>query len=104
MRHCPLPWRDKSKMLLATSSQATYGQGTHSCGMDEPTLTRIRSSIVRAMFSLDFYSHNTRLYFAILLPAQLDPLFGHTYQGLRTLARCLNNPTFSPGLSTFASC
>ena len=94
LRHCPLPWRDKSKMLLATSSQATYGQGTHSCGIDEPTLTRIRSSIMRAMFSLDFYSHNTHLSFAILLPAQLDPLFSHTYQGLRTLARCLNNPTF----------
>ena len=94
MRHCPLPWRDKSKMLLATSSQATYGQGTHSCGIDEPTLTKIRSDIIRAMFSLDFFSLNTHLAFAVLLPAQLDPLFGYTYQGLRTLARCLHNVSF----------
>ena len=94
MRHCPLPWRDKAKMLVATSSQATYGQGTHTSGMDEPSLTKMRSSIMRAMFSLDFYSHNPHLTFSILLPPQLDPLFCHTYQGLRTLARCLNNASF----------
>ena len=94
MRYCPLPWRDKAKMMVATSSQATFGQGTHSPGMDEPALTKIRSNIIRAMFSLDFYSLNPHLTFAILLPPQVDPLFCHIYQGLRTLARCLTNDTF----------
>ena len=94
MRHCPLPWRDKFKMLLATSTQATYGQGTHSCGVPEEELTKIRSNIIRAMFSVDFYSLNPNLSFAILLPAQLDPLFCHIYQGLRTLARGLKDDSF----------
>lgn len=32
---------------------------------------------------------NTHLIFALFLAPQLDPYFGHIYQGLRTLARCL---------------
>ena len=94
MRHCPLPWRDKAKMLLATKSQATYGQGTHSFTLHDDVLTPIRSDIMRAMYSTDFYSMNPHLTFAILLPPQLDPFFGHIYQGLRTLARCLHEPQF----------
>jgi hypothetical protein len=49
---------------------------------------------MRAMFSTDFYPMSTHLTFAILLPPQLDPLFGHTYQCLRTLARCLRDSNF----------
>lgn len=87
-------------MLLATSTQATYGQGTHSCGVPEEELTKIRSNIIRAMFSVDFYSLNPNLSFAILLPAQLDPLFCHIYQGLRTLARCLKDDSFRTNFQT----
>ena len=46
MRHCPLPWRDKSRMLLATIAQATYGQGTHSFTLADEALTKIRSNIM----------------------------------------------------------
>lgn len=49
---------------------------------------------MRTMFSVDFYSMNTHLTFAILLPPQLDPSFAHVYQTLRTLARCLRQPHF----------
>ena len=94
MRHCPLPWREKSRMLLATKAQATYAQGTHRFTVEEPFLTKIRSNITPAMFSCDFYSMNTQLTFAILLPPQLDPLFGHTYQTLRTLIRCFRDADF----------
>ena len=80
MRHSPL-LRDKSTMLLATKAQATYGQGTHSFRVPDD-LTKIRSGIMRAMFSLDFYPMKTHLTFAILLPPQLDAYFGHVYQGL----------------------
>ena len=59
MRHCPLPWKDKAKMLLASKGQATFGQGTHIFSIPGPDLVKIRSNIMRAMFNTDFYSMNT---------------------------------------------
>lgn len=90
-------------MLLATKSQTTYGQGTHSFTLNEDVLTPARSDIMRAMFSTDFYSMNTHLTFTILLPPQLDPLLGHIYQGLRTLTRCLRDSQFRNKFQTVLS-
>lgn len=94
MRHAPWPWRVKARRLMATQSQATFAQGTHSFSIPDDELTKIRSRIMRTMFSVDFYSMNTHLTFAILLPPQLDPSFAHVYQTLRTIARCLRQPHF----------
>ena len=49
---------------------------------------------MRALSSLDFYPMNPHLTFAILVPPQLDPDFGHVYEGLRTLARYLGDDSF----------
>ena len=104
MRHCPLPWRDKARMLLASKGQATFGQGTHIFSISEPDLVKIRSNIMRAMFSTDFYSMNTHLTFALLLPPQLDPLFGYFYQGLRTLERCMRATPFRQDFKKLLLC
>lgn len=54
--YAPFPWRDKAKRLLATKAQATFAQGTHTFSLTEDVLTKIRSNIMRAMFSVDFFS------------------------------------------------
>jgi len=56
MRYAPFPWRDKAKRLLATKAQATFAQGTHTFSLTDDVLTKIRSNIMRAMFSVDFFS------------------------------------------------
>ena len=82
-------------MLLATQTQAVYGQGTHTFAADLAELKKLRSSIMRSVWNTDCYSMSPYVTFALLLPPQLDPLFGHIYHGLRTLARCVRNPSFA---------
>ena len=94
MRYAPHPWRQKARMLLATQSQATYGQGTHSFQADLAALKKIRSNIMRCLWSTNFYSMNPNITFALLAPPHLDPFFGPVYQGLRTILRCMRQDSF----------
>ena len=48
-----------------------------------------------AWISIPWAHTHTHLTFAILLPPQLDSYFGHVYRGLRALARCLTDDSFS---------
>eukprot|EP00439_Symbiodinium_sp_Y106_P040362 s833_g4.t4 len=95
LKHAPLHWQRKAKMLVATQSQAVYAQGTHTFQADEEELKKVRSTIMRTMWQADCYSMSPYVTFALLLPAQLDPLFGHKYHGLRTLARCMRQHDFA---------
>ena len=82
-------------MLLATQTQAVSCPGTHTFAADLAELKKLRSSIMRSMWKTDCYSMSSYVIFALLLPSQLDPLFGHIYQGLRTIARCVRDPYFA---------
>ncbi len=73
MRHSPHPWRVKSRMLLATQSQATFAQGAHSFQLDLNLLKKVRSSVVRCLWSSDF----------------------HVYQGFRAILRCMQQQAFA---------
>ena len=95
LRYAPVPWKSKAKMLLATQTQALWGQGTHSFTCDVDYLKKIRSDIMRTMFKCDFYSFSVPLTFSLLLPPQLDPFFGPVYHGLRTVTRCMRNNAFA---------
>ena len=81
-------------MLVATRSQAVYAQGTRTFQADEEELKKVGSTIMRTMWQADCYSMSPYVTFALLLPAQLDPLFGHKYHGLRTLACCMRQRDF----------
>ena len=95
LKHIPLHWQRKAKMLVSTQSQAVYAQGTHTFQADEEELKKVRSTIMRTMWQADCYSMSPYVTCALLLPAQLDPLFGHKYHGLRTLARCMRQHDFA---------
>ena len=94
LRHAPFHWKRQCQTLLATQSQACYGQGTHSFQWDVDTLKRVRSDVMRALWHRDFYSMSPLITFAILAPPQLDPTFGPVYYGLRTVARCIRDVDF----------
>ena len=98
MRYAPNPWRDKAKYLLVTQAQATYGQGTHSLGVELDRLKRIRSDVMRCLWSASFYTHNPNLTFAFLVKPQLDPLFAFIYRGLFTVLRCCSSSSFQQTL------
>ncbi|CAE7314212.1 hypothetical protein AK812_SmicGene29856 [Symbiodinium microadriaticum] len=85
LKHIPLHWQRKAKMLVATQSQSVYAQGTHTFQADEEELKKVPSTIMRTMWQTDCYSMSPYITFALLLPAQLDPMFGRKYHGLRTL-------------------
>ncbi|CAE7437407.1 unnamed protein product [Symbiodinium sp. CCMP2592] len=93
-RHSPFHWKRKCQLLLATQSQACYGQGTHSFQWEVETLKGMRSDVMRTLWSRDFYSMSPLITFAILAPPQLDPTFGPIYFGLRTVARCIRDSDF----------
>ena len=95
LKHIPLHWQRKAKMLVATQSQSVYAQGTHTFQADEEELKKVPSTIMRTMWQTDCYSMSPYITFALLLPAQLDPMFGHKYHGLRTLARCMRQHDFA---------
>lgn len=66
-------------MMLATQSQATFGQGTHSMFTDVSILRTVRSDIMRSLWHMDFYSHSPLITMSPLCPVQLDPEFGIRY-------------------------
>lgn len=100
MRHSPHPWRVKARMLLVTQTQATYAQGTHSFQLDLDLLKKVRSNVMRRLWSSDFYTVNPNVTFALLVPPHLDPLFGHIYQRFRTILRCMQEPSFAACLKS----
>ena len=100
MRHSPHPWRVKARMLLVTQTQATYAQGTHSFQLDLDLLKKVRSNVMRCLWSSDFYTMNPNVTFALLVPPHLDPLFGHIYQRFRTILRCMQEPSFAACLKS----
>ena len=91
MGSSPHPFRQKAKMLLATQSQATFGQGTHTVGLDLNTLKKVRSDLMRCLWSTSFYTMNPNLTFTFLVQPHLDLLFAFTYRGLFTMYRCMIN-------------
>ena len=78
--------------MLATQSQATFGQGTHSMFTDVSILRTVRSDIMRSLWHMDFYSHSPLITMSPLCPVQLDPEFGIRYEGLRTVTRVMRLP------------
>lgn len=56
----PRSWMARARMMLATQSQATFGQGTHSMFTDASILRTVRSDIMRSLWQMDFI-HTARL-------------------------------------------
>ena len=73
MRYAPFPWRDKAKRLLATKAQATFAPGTHTFSLTDDVLTKIRSNIMRAMFSVLFHEYTP--HFRIVFATTIGSLF-----------------------------
>ena len=94
LRHAPTHWKKRCHMLVATQTQACYGQGTHSFRWEVDVLKKMRSEVMRTLWQRDFYSMSPLVTFALLAPPQLDPTFGPIYFGLRTTARCMRNAAF----------
>ena len=94
-RRLPLSWPDKAKTLIATQSQATWGQGAHQLPSDQKALNLVRSALMRTFWNEDFYSMSPLLTFALLVPVQLEPTFAMLYTGLLAFQRCMVNCTQS---------
>ena len=88
----PRSWIVRARMMLATQSQATFGQGTHSMFTDVSILRTVRSDIMRSLWHMDFYSHSPLITMSRLCPVQLDPEFGVRYEGLRAVTRVRRLP------------
>lgn len=95
VKHIPRSWMARARLMLATQSQATYGQGTHSIVTDQRCLRGIRSDIMRVLWQQDTYSHSPLITMSLLCPVQLDPEFGVIYEGLRMIMRNMRNLRFA---------
>ncbi|CAE7235511.1 unnamed protein product [Symbiodinium sp. CCMP2592] len=92
IRHVPRSWADRSRMMMATQSQALFGQGTHAIAADVTYLRTVRTEVMRSLWGCEFYSMSPLVTMAILCPVQLDPEFGAAYEGLRTVMRIMRVP------------
>ena len=99
VRHVPLGWKQRARMMLAMQSQATFGQGTHGLVENVDYLKKVRSEIMRALWKADFYSCSPLVTMALLVPVQLDPEFGAIYDGLRTVMRFMRDPVTATEMS-----
>ena len=95
MHHSPHPWRVKERMLLVTQTQATYAQGTHSFQLDLHLLKKVRSNVMRCLWSSDFYTMNPNVTFALLVPPHLaihyNPLTYTVFLTIHYNIRSLNH-------------
>ena len=83
----------RARMMLATQSQATFGQGSHGLVMENlDYLKKVRADIIRSLWKMDAYSCSPLVTMAILVPVQLDPEFGCIYEGLRAIMRYVRRP------------
>ena len=83
----------RARMMLATQSQATFGQGSHGLVMENlDYLKKVRADIMRSLWKMDAYSCSPLVTMAILVPVQLDPESGCIYEGLRAIMRYVRRP------------
>jgi hypothetical protein len=92
VRRFPGGWFTKVKMMRATSSQAHWGQGTHTLPDTPIELQRLRTEVLKSLWNMDKYSTSPGITLTILAPVGLDPLFQFMYQGLCTLWRTMQDP------------
>lgn len=90
-RKMPVSWEERAKALVATQTQMTYGQGTHTLSIKTDDLKKLRTKILQALWDTDFYSASPHIVFALLAPTQLEPQVAMRYHGLRTVARAMKD-------------
>ena len=94
IRRLPISWKDKTRTLLSTQSQATFGQGAHQMCKDLSLLKKLRTSIMCCLWQADFYSMSPLVTLSVLAPVHLDPHFALIYYGLQSLQRFFkSNPS-----------
>ncbi len=71
IRALPTGWFTKVKILKATSTQVTWGQGTHKM----LSLRGLRACVVRTLLNETFYDASPGIIFSILAPPSIDPDF-----------------------------
>ena len=87
IRRLPISWKDKTRTLLSTQSQATFGQGAHQMCKDLSLLKKLRTSIMCCLLQADFYSMSPLVTLSVLAPVHLDPHFALIYYVLQSLQR-----------------
>jgi hypothetical protein len=92
IRTLPVSWFSRVKMMKATSSQAHWGQGTHTLPNVPTELMKMRTEILKAAWNMDKYSTSPGISLTILLPVTIDPHFMYIYQGLATVRRAMQDP------------
>ena len=75
IRALPTGWFTKVNILKASSSQLTWGQGTHKLNFSSQTLRGLRACVIRTLLNESFYDCSPGIIFSILAPPSLDPEF-----------------------------
>ena len=75
IRALPTGWFTKVKILKATSTQLTWGQGTHKLNFTLQTLRSLRACVIRTLLNTTFYDASPGIIFSILTPPSVDPEF-----------------------------
>ena len=91
-RHLPVTWAERCAALMRTRSQFTWGTGSHTLCHSKNHLdlvTQTRSAIMRCLLRRDRYIANPSMYFCIIAPPTLNPLFARVVDGLLNVRRVI---------------
>ena len=87
VRCLPLPWQSKAKVLQATITKLTWGQGMHSRPRNDNALRSDRTCMLRCLWNSMHYTANPDITLSLLVSPALNPEFAADYQALLLLRR-----------------
>ena len=79
IRHLPVCWFTKVKILQSARTQLSFGQGTHTWHLDQNLARSLRACVFRTLLNTTFYDASPGIIFSLLAPPILDPEFGLHY-------------------------
>jgi hypothetical protein len=93
IRHLPVGWFTKVKILQSTRTQLSFGQGTHTLHLDKNLARSLRACAIRTLLNTTFYDASPGIIFSLLAPPTLDPEFGLHYAACQLIFRIFQKRT-----------
>lgn len=91
IRALPTGWFTKVNILKATSTQLTWGQGTHKLHFNPQFLRTLRACVIRTLLNVSFYDASPGIIFSVLAPPSIDPDYALNLSAFMLAKRVFNN-------------